>query len=72
MISRTRRTWKLKFDCNSTSHQSGTEELHEKHVRAYLGNIQRNVSGNKRRNWEREVSVTADTGHATPPFLTDD
>ena len=39
-----RLTWKLKFDCNSTSHQSGTEELHEKRMRAYLGNIQRNVS----------------------------
>ena len=24
----TRLTWKLKFDCNSTSHQSGMEELH--------------------------------------------
>ena len=34
-----RLTWKLKFDCNSMSHQSGTDELHEKRMRAYLGNI---------------------------------
>ena len=33
---------KLKFDWNSTSHQSGTEELHERARASYLGNIQRN------------------------------
>ena len=47
----------VEFDCNSISHQSGTEELYEKRVRAYLGNIQRNVSANRsteRRSWERE------------------
>jgi hypothetical protein len=33
---------KLKFDWNSTSHQSGTEELHERACASYLGNIQRN------------------------------
>ena len=35
------------FDCNSTSHQSGTEEFDEKRMRAYLGNIQRIVSVNR-------------------------
>ena len=35
------------FDCNFTSHQSGTEEFDEKRMRAYLGNIQRIVSVNR-------------------------
>ena len=66
---------KLKFDWNSTSHQSGTEELHERARATYLGNIQRNRECEQEHGTEelgREGISLPDPGHVIPPFLTDD
>ena len=68
---------KLKFDWNSTSHQSGTEELHERARASYLvSNIQRRnreceqEHGTEELGWEG--IILPDPGHVIPPFLTDD
>ena len=42
-----RLTCKLKFDLDSTSHQSGTKESHEKHEHAQLISLQRERSQEK-------------------------
>jgi hypothetical protein len=66
---------KLKFDWNSTNHQSGTEELHERARASYLGNIQRNRECEQEHGTEelgREGISLPDPGHVIPLFLTDD